>query len=112
MSIRIKAVLLSALVLPGLGQLYKGDKVKGALFIILANIFLLLALWLVLRGMGSFLLTARTTGTSAAMQTLETIRQNSPEIGWLLAGLSVLWGVAVVDAAIAKPSSQESPPDQ
>ncbi len=48
----IKALLLSALILPGLGQLYKGDKVKGGIMIALVNIFLLAALFLVMQGMG------------------------------------------------------------
>lgn len=102
----IKAVLLSALVLPGLGQLYKGDKIKGAVFLILVNIFLLLALFLVLKGMGSFLLTARISGPGEAQKVLETIKQSYPQINWLLAGFVGLWVAAVVDAAISKNGSK------
>lgn len=101
-----KAVILSAFVLPGMGQLYKGQKVKGAIFLVLVNVFFLAAVAVVLRKMGSFLLTARINGVTDAMRTLEEIRQNSPEIGWLLSGLAILWGAAVIDAAVSKPAPQ------
>jgi hypothetical protein len=40
MSLAIKAFLLSALVFPGLGQLYKQDRRKGVVLILLANFLL------------------------------------------------------------------------
>ena len=40
MSLAIKAFLLSALVFPGLGQLYKRDRTKGVILILLANLLL------------------------------------------------------------------------
>jgi Na+-driven multidrug efflux pump len=40
MSLAVKAFLLSALVFPGLGQLYKQDRAKGVLLILLANLLL------------------------------------------------------------------------
>ncbi len=40
MSFTIKAFLLSALVFPGLGQLYKQDRRKGVILILLANLML------------------------------------------------------------------------
>ncbi len=102
----IKAVLLSAFILPGMGQLYKGQKIKGAIFLVLVNILLLATLFVVMKKMGSFLLTARMTGVTEAMQTLETIRRSSPEISWLLAGFAALWGAAVIDALISKSAEQ------
>ena len=108
MQINIKAMLLSALVLPGIGQLYKGEKVKGAIFLILVNIFLLVSLFIVLKKMGSFLVTARISGPQEALNLLDTITKSSPEIGWLLSGFTLLWGIAVVDAA--KPVKQKPTP--
>jgi hypothetical protein len=102
MKINVKAMLLSALLLPGIGQLYKGEKVKGAVLLVLVNIFLLAALFIVLKKMGNFLLTARMSGPAEALQLLDTITRTSPEIGWLLTGFALLWGVAVVDAAKVK----------
>jgi len=40
MPLAIKAFLLSALVFPGLGQLYKHDRRKGVILILLANLLL------------------------------------------------------------------------
>lgn len=102
MKINIKAMLLSAFVLPGIGQLYKGEKVKGAVFLVIVNIFLLAALFLVMKKMGSFLVTARVSGPEEALKLLDTITRTSPEIGWLLTGFALLWGVAVVDALIVR----------
>ena len=99
----IKAVLLSALVLPGMGQLYKGEKIKGGIFLVLVNIFLLAALFLVMKGMGNFLLTAKISGTGEALKVLETIKRDSPLVGWLLTGFVFLWFASIVDAALSKP---------
>ena len=101
MKTNIKAVMLSAFILPGIGQLYKGEKVKGAVFLFLVNIFLLASVVIVMKKMGSFLLTARISGSEEALKLLESIAASSPEIGWLLSGFAILWGVAVVDAAIS-----------
>src|SRR5512142_2819269 len=108
MKIDIKPMLLSAFLLPGIGQLYKGEKIKGAIFLVLVNIFLLASLFIVLKKMGNFLLTARLSGPQEALKLLDSITASSPEIGWLLAGFALLWGVAVVDAA--KPRKQKAPP--
>jgi hypothetical protein len=105
MTIHIKAMLLSAFLLPGIGQLYKGEKIKGAVFLVLVNMFLLAALFLVMKKMGSFLLTARVAGPEEALKLLDTITRSSPEIGWLLAGFTLLWAVAVMDAAHVKKRS-------
>lgn len=105
MKTNIKAMLLSAFLLPGIGQLYKGEKAKGFIFLVLVNIFLLAALFLVMKNMGSFLVTAKVSGPEEALKLLDTIASSSPEIGWLLAGFTLLWGVALVDAAIVKKPS-------
>ena len=101
----LDSIQLSAFVLPGIGQLYKGEKVKGAIFLVLVNIFLLASLFIVMKKMGSFLVTARISGPQEALNLLDTITKSSPEIGWLLSGFTLLWGVAVVDAA--KPARQK-----
>jgi TM2 domain-containing membrane protein YozV len=103
MRTNIKAALLSALILPGLGQLYKGEKVKGGLILLLVNMFLLAALFFVMKGMGSFLLTAKVSGAGEALKVLETVKQSSPQVGWLMTGFIVLWIAAIVDALLAKP---------
>ena len=71
MKLHVKAALLSAFVLPGLGQLYKGAKVKGGIIMAVVNLFLLVALFLVLQGMGEFLVTARFSGMAAAEKVID-----------------------------------------
>ncbi len=105
----IKAALLSALVLPGLGQLYKGEKIKGGVILVLVNIFLLASLFLVMKGMGSFLLTAKISGPDEAMRVLETIKRDSPLAGWLLTGFVFLWFASVVDAVCTKTPGDSNP---
>lgn len=98
----IKAVLLSALVLPGLGQLYKGDKVKGGIMIALVNIFLLAALFLVMQGMGELLVTAQSSGMAAAERVVEGLKERNPAVRALLAAFFALWAYGVVDALFHK----------
>jgi hypothetical protein len=98
----IKAALLSAFVLPGLGQLYKGDKVKGGIMIVLVNIFLLVALFLVLQGMGKLLVTANLSGMAAAEQVLEGLKGKSPAVRIIMAAFFVLWAYGVADALLNK----------
>lgn len=109
MKLNFKAALLSAFILPGIGQLYKGERVKGAILLVLVNIFMLLSLFLVLRKMGSFLITARVSGPQEALILLDTITKTSPEIGWLLTGFALLWGIGVVDAAKPSKPGQDNP---
>lgn len=98
MRINIKAALLSALVLPGLGQLYKGSKVKGGGMIVLVNVFLLGALFLAMQGMGKIMLSAKSSGIGGAEKVLETMRNDTPAARWLLAAFFGLWLYGVIDA--------------
>ncbi len=109
---RIAAVLLSALVFPGLGQLYKQDRRKG-IFLILASNLLLGVLLLV--GLALFSREYFAVFYPAPL-TLEVSAQVGRDVlthplfflplGLLLA----LWGFAVVDAAkSASPAPEEHP---
>jgi TM2 domain-containing membrane protein YozV len=101
MHLHIKAALLSAFVLPGLGQFYKHDKVKGTALILLVNIFLLAGLFFVMRGMGQLLLTTKLSGTADASRIIATLKSNSPAARWLLAAFFALWAYGVVDALLS-----------
>ncbi len=101
MRLHIKAALLSAFVLPGLGQLYKGNRGKGVILIILVNIFLLAGLFFVMQGMGAFILSAKVSGAADAVKLLDTLQRNSPAARWLLAAFFSLWAYAVADALVA-----------
>jgi hypothetical protein len=103
MKLFIKATLLSAFVLPGLGQFYKGARVKGGIIISLVNIFLLVALYQVLKGMGELLVTARLSGMAAAEQVIAGLKGGQgPTVRILLAAFSALWVYSVVDALLHK----------
>lgn len=100
MRVNFKAALLSALVLPGLGQLYKGSKVKGGVMIVLVNVFLLGALFLAMQGMGKIMMSAKFSGIGGVEKVLETMRNDTPAARWLLAAFFGLWLYGVVDALL------------
>lgn len=99
---RIKCVALSALVLPGLGQLYRGDRLKGGLMILLDNIFILGALFVALRSAGKLMAAGGLDGGVDSTQVLAAMQVDAPYAKWLLGGFTVLWVYGVVDAAFVK----------
>lgn len=101
MRIHIKAALLSGLVLPGLGQLSKGAKLKGALMLILVNLFLLSALFLVLRSIGEISTAAGGVTTLDPALVLDRIKNHTPFARSLLGAFCALWLYGVIDAAIS-----------
>lgn len=100
----IKAFLLSALVFPGLGQLYKQDRAKGVVLLFLAN--LLLALLLLLGVM--YFSQEYMTSVYPEPLTGDHLRGLLPRVlgrpGFYLPALLflVLWGFAAADALLAK----------
>lgn len=96
---RLKYVALSAFVLPGLGQLCLGRKVKGGMMILLDNIFILSALFIALRSAGKMLAGG---GGLAAENVLAAIQSDAPYARWVLGAFLVLWVYGVVDAALDK----------
>lgn len=101
MNRKLKGILLSALVLPGLGQLFLGHKVKGGVMILLDNVFILGALFTTLRAMGKFLLAGRGQAPDTE-RLLQLVQQDSPYARWLLGGFLLVWAYGVVDAALDK----------
>jgi TM2 domain-containing membrane protein YozV len=107
MRVHVKAALLSAFVLPGLGQLYKGNRVKGVVLILLVNVFLLAALYFVMQGMGELVVKSRVSGTADVAGILDTLQGRSPAARWLLAAFFALWAFAVADALFAKADARK-----
>ena len=97
---RIKCMALSAFVLPGLGQLCHGRRLKGGVMILLDNIFILGALFIALRSAGKLMLAGR--GGLDAEKVLGGIQADAPYARWMLGGFLLLWVYGVVDAAIDK----------
>jgi hypothetical protein len=102
MKVHVKAALLSALILPGLGQLYKGERIKGAILIVSVNIFILIALYMVLRSMAPLILSARMNGVSDPQMVLERLQGGGPAVRLLLAAFCGLWIYSWIDAALGK----------
>ena len=98
---KITAFLLSALVFPGLGQLYNQDRRKGVILVLAANgllgLTLLMGLILISREYTTVFYPRPLTGEMVQMLLLDTLRH---PLFWLPFGLLLaLWGYAVVDAA-------------
>lgn len=96
---RFKSIALSAFVLPGLGQLYRGRKVKGGAIIMLDNLFILGGLFIALRSAGK-VLAAKAGGGMGAENLLAAIQTDAPYARWVLAGFVILWAYSVIDAAL------------
>lgn len=109
MNQKIKCIALSALVLPGLGQLYRGRKVKGGVMLLLDNIFILAALFIALRSAGKFLLAGK-TGLEAD-KVLAAVQVDAPYARYVLLGFLALWVYGVVDAALDKGEGVEDTED-
>jgi TM2 domain-containing membrane protein YozV len=99
MNKKLTAVLLSALVLPGLGQLYLGRKVVGGILLVLVNLVLLLALFVVLRGL-SPVIAAQIGGGAIVVTQTEVLKALEGASGFgkaVLAVFGVLWAFSIID---------------
>jgi hypothetical protein len=91
--------LLSALVLPGLGQLYLGRKVAGTAIILVLNLLLLLALFVVLKGLGP-VIAARVTAGTVTVSSGEVMAALEGVSGFgkvLLAAFALIWVFSFAD---------------
>ena len=92
------ALLLSALVLPGLGQLYLGRKVKGIAIILAINLLMLLALFVLFKGLSPVIAARIASGTVVGPDEVLTALQGVSGFGRaLLAVFAVVWGYSVID---------------
>lgn len=99
MNKKLTALLLSALVLPGLGQLYLGRKLAGGIIIVLVNFLLLLALFVLLRGL-SPVIAAQIAGGAISITPAEVMKalDGASGIGKaVLAAFFLVWTYSVVD---------------
>jgi hypothetical protein len=97
MSPKIKAILLNALVLPGLGQLYLGKKVKGMALIMIINLLLLLGLFVGLKA-ASPLIAARVASVNANSAEVASALDSVAGFGrGILVFFLLVWGYALID---------------
>ena len=105
MNRKIIALLLSALVLPGLGQLYLGRKVVGAILLVLVNILILAGFALMIKSLGP-LLAGKLTGVAMTSDDmLQILLKNSGMAKILLASFLCVWGYGVMDLLRANRSN-------
>jgi TM2 domain-containing membrane protein YozV len=92
------ALCLSALVLPGLGQLYLGRKAKGIALLLITNLLMLLALFVLLKGLGPVIAAKVAAGTIIdPNEVLASLNGVSGFGRALLAAFVLVWGFAVID---------------
>jgi len=93
------ALLLSALVMPGLGQLYLGRRLVGGVVIAIVNLILLLALFVVLKGL-SPLIASRIAAGSVSVAPSEVLQAIEGVSGFgkaVLGAFFLVWAFSVTD---------------
>jgi len=112
----IKAALLSALVLPGVGQIYRGRKLKGGILVLLVSILLLAVVILLAFALRDFIHAVRLSGNMDAVHSAEILRTWAPAALWLGGAFFCLWLYGVADALLdtgkrGDATEGESPPE-
>jgi TM2 domain-containing membrane protein YozV len=106
MRIHIKAALLSAFVFPGLGQLIKGNRIKGMILIGFVNIFLLILVCLILQQLLPIILTPQNSNVLDMKSIMERMHAGGPAIRLISAALCGIWMYGWIDAAVGKPGKE------
>ncbi|NVN89249.1 MAG: hypothetical protein HXX11_01485 [Desulfuromonadales bacterium] len=91
------ALLLTTLVLPGLGQIYLGRKISGIILILLVNLLLLLSVAIVLKGAAPIISAQVTSGTISPEDILTGLDSVAGYGRALLIAFALLWGYSIVD---------------
>jgi TM2 domain-containing membrane protein YozV len=107
MNKKVTAILLSAFVLPGLGQLYLGRKAVGVVIIVLVNLVLLLALFVLLRGL-SPLIANQIAGGAISITPVEVMKSLEGAKGFgkaVIAAFFAVWAFSIVDIIRSKGES-------
>lgn len=105
---KIVAVLLSALVLPGLGQLYLGRKARGITIILLVNLLLLLTMFVLLKGLAPVIASKMMSGALNANDVLAALQGVTGFGQALLAGFALVWGYSIVDLVACRNGDRPS----
>jgi TM2 domain-containing membrane protein YozV len=101
---KLTAVLLSALVLPGLGQLYLGRKARGVVILLLVNLLMLLTVFVLLKGLAPVIASKMISGTFGAQDVLAALQGVTGFAQALLAGFALLWVYSIVDLVACRDS--------
>ncbi len=106
MQTNIKAALLSAVVFPGLGQIYKGCKARGFIIIFAVNIMFIIAFALIIRDIYLLVMSGRFSPTAAPVTTARRIVSETPGLAPLLWILLCVWVYGIADALFARTGKQ------
>ena len=87
----IKAALLSALVFPGLGQIYKGRKLKGGILLLLVNILLLSILVIILQGLSQLDMAAAIPDIPDSSRIAKQLLAGNPAFTWASGAFFCVW---------------------
>ncbi len=107
----LNAVLLSALILPGLGQLYLGRKGRGIVLVLLVNLLLLLSVFVLLRGLSPVIASQMISGSINSEAVLSALDNASGFGRALLAGFALLWAYSVGDILACRDKGEPPKPD-
>jgi hypothetical protein len=99
MSRKMRALLLSAFVLPGLGQIYLGRKAVGAIIIVLINILMLLGIFVLLKGITPLLASYLSAGAVRISPTdiLKAVESMSGFGKAVLAAFFLVWAFSMIE---------------
>lgn len=103
------ALLLNALVVPGLGQLYLGRKATGIAIIMLVNLLLLLGLFVLLKGLAPVIAAQAVSGAVSVEEVYSALHGVGGFGKALLAGFACLWVFSIIDGLTGK-DNEELPP--
>ncbi len=104
---KTRALLLTAFVLPGLGQLYLGRKGAGLCLVMLVNLLLLLAFFLLLKGSAPLLAAKLAPGTIKPSDISAGFASLAGYGKALLAAFALVWGYAITDILVKDASEPE-----
>jgi TM2 domain-containing membrane protein YozV len=102
------ALLLNALVLPGIGQLYLGRKATGIAILMLVNLLLLLALFVLMKGLAPVIAAQVVSGGINAQEVLAALHGVAGFGKALLAGFALAWVFSIVD--VMRVHNDDEPP--
>jgi hypothetical protein len=97
MSRKVWALLLNAFVLPGLGQIYLGRKAAGITLILLVNLLLFLALFVLFKGASPLIASRMTSGSLGSGDILAALDSVAGYGRALLTAIALVWIYAIAD---------------
>lgn len=103
-----RAALLSAFVFPGLGQIYKGRRMKGGILLILVNILLLVALVLIIRGLSNFDFSVGDPEIVDVTKITQRLFAGTHAFKWVSGAFFCVWLYGVLDALLGNGEDHSS----